>query len=110
VTEKDDQILKDYEEGRLPFSDLYQRATEEERCPDELALKILARGMEGEGAGTRPGRMARLGTWLRRRMDLWLPVLLAVMLLSAFLLYRGLEHGSPPPPARECGTAGPGGG
>lgn len=54
-----DKIIDEYLEGDLPFSDLYRKASEGERCPDYLAARILAKA-------TRWGRLRSANSIVKR--------------------------------------------
>jgi hypothetical protein len=37
-----DKIIDEYLKGKLPFSELYRKASEDEVCPDKLSARVLA--------------------------------------------------------------------
>ena len=95
-----DSIVKDYQEGRLPFSELYREATREEQCPDELALRILTRGMAEGGTGRQPTLIDHVHAWLKRRGDLLIPLIGALLLFGAYVAYRA--YTSTPADTLQC--------
>ncbi len=37
----DKKIINDYTNGRLPFSELYRMATQDDKCPEHLSEKVF---------------------------------------------------------------------
>lgn len=85
-----DKIVDEYLKGRLPFSDLYRRASEGEQCPDYLAAKILAEAPHWSRLRSANSVVKRLRHEIRSRyerhrfwIDTVLPMAIGVVLVIA---------------------------
>lgn len=92
----DDKILDEYLKGRSAHSALYRKASEGERCPDELAARILGEAQHGSHPRSTGGRVESLRRRFRGSYDrhrIWvgtiLPMILAVALVLGFQMVIG---------------------
>jgi hypothetical protein len=91
-----DKSTDDHLKDGLPFSALYRKASEAERCPDDLAARILAAAGHWSNRRSLNGIVKRLQVEMRSRYERHrilfgtiLPVLVAIMLVIAFQMLTG---------------------
>lgn len=103
-----DKIVDEYLKGRLPFSDLYRKASEGEQCPDDLAAGILADAVRWRRLRSANRAVKRLQRGIRslyERHRIWvgtvLPMTAAAVLVVAFQMLTGNDAKTVP----ECRSA-----
>jgi len=91
-----DKIVDEHLKGKSVLSAVYHKASEGDRCPDDLAARILAEAAHGTRAKAAGGIVEGLRRRFRRSYDrhpIWtgtiLPMVLAAVLVLGFQLIIG---------------------
>lgn len=100
-----DKIVDEYLKGRLPFSDLYRRASEGEQCPDYLTARILAEATHWSRLRSANSVVKRLRHEIRSRYErhrFWIETVLPMAIGLALVVVSQMSAGKDTKTVQEC--------